>query len=254
MRKAVWDLVAWALLCVLIAVCALGYRAYTFVDRVDRYYTVEKIDELHSSFVHSNDAVQISANGTSELALEFRDLVKDKARPFFDSAREEIEKTGSVVREQAGDVGSASADTIRTTDRAIATNSEAFYLNQTRIGGAALESIVTFNRRLSAEEIDHLFANLDAASHNVLVTTEDPEIRAALEQIVVDSARTVTNAANTTGNLDRTTADLDRYVNSKLFPKPPKGFWNKFKHGLKVTVEWAALGGTVFNPIVRLAR
>jgi hypothetical protein len=268
LRHIGWELIPWGLLCLIVVSTGAGFKIYQTAEetrasmvevreasaRVNRFLTDERLAEQHDRLVHSNDALQIMANTYSEVGYSTKAVIDDHVAPAIDLMSMSVDqRLQSIDREVSAFLDVASVE--------VGKNGQALYDNQRTIGKDVDQilanvdrGVVIINRRMDAREIDQILTDLAAAGHNVRVTTEDPEIRAALETIVVDGARTVANAANTTGNLDRTTADLDRYVNSKLFPKPPKGFWGKFKHGLKVTVEWAALGGNVLYPVVRLAR
>lgn len=252
-HKAVKSLIPWALLCFLITATGIGFRAYTVVTRVDRYATPEKVAEIGDSFVHSNDAAQITANAASEGLYTLQDSVTDHLNPTIDRAGREMSLTLAEMRKHTKALASRSATTIDITNDGLRKNLEALYLNQLAVNSALLSAnqlIQSANGRLTAPEIDRLLEDLAATGHQVRLASEDP----AIAEILASAAETTANVSGVTANLDHTTSTVDRYVEAKLFPPPPKGFWGKFKHGLKVAAEWVYLGAGAGYYVVRLAQ
>jgi hypothetical protein len=255
------ELVPWALLCLIVTSTGAAFKIYQTAEvtrgttievreaarKVNTFLTEERLIEQHDRLVHSNDALQIMANTYSEVGNSTKTVIDDHVAPAIDLMSLSVDQRLQSMDRKMGeflDVASVQ----------VGRNGEALYRNQIMIGDSVNASIVTFNRRLSAPEIDSLLADLAAAGHKVRVTTEDPALNEDLRKLFANAEQISANTAETTKNLARTSGSVDRYVEEKLFPPPPKGFWGKFKHGLKVTVQWVALAGGAAYPIVRLAQ
>jgi type IV secretory pathway TrbF-like protein len=256
-KRVGWELIPWALLCLIIVSTCAGYKVYETAEetrasmvevrdaagRMNRFLTEERMIEQAARLEHSNDALQIMANTYSEVGYSTKSVLDEHVAPAVDLLSVSVDqRMRSMDRKVSEFLDVASIQ--------IGRNGQALYDNQVKIGDSINASVVSFNRRLNASEIDQMLTDLAAAGHNVRVVTEDPEIARMLDE----SSRLVTNAADTAGNLAGTTKSVERYVDTKLFPPPPKGFWNKFKHGLKVTVQWVALGGSAVYPLIRIAQ
>lgn len=261
LRHIGWELIPWALLCLIVVSIGAGFKIYQTAEetrgsmvevrdaagRVNRFLTEERLIEQAHRLEHSNDALQIMANTYSEVGYSTKSVLDNHVAPAVDLLSLSVDQRMKSIDAKMGeflDVASIQ----------VGQNGQALYDNQRVIGEDADRvlknldrSVTILNRRMDAEEIDQMLADFAASGHNVRLFTEDPEIRKALEETVV-------NVAATTGNVEHTTKTVDRWVEKKLFPPPPKGFWRKFGHGLKVTAQWVVLGGSAAYPVVRLAQ
>jgi hypothetical protein len=256
LKTIAWNLVPWCLICLLIVGIATLYHANiaatntaAITQSTREFLTKDRMNEFHESIIHSNDAAQIMANTYARVGISTQVALDKHVSPGIDilvlnltKSLHAIEANTSVLlataNRQLDRNGDNIATNLQSSNRAIERADNALDSLDT--------TIQSLNRRISAPEIDQMLSDLAATGRQVRVTSEDPEILAALKT-------TLQNTANTTGNLDHTTKLVDTYVENQLFPKPPRGFWAKFKNGLKVTAGWVGVAGKGFY-LINLAK
>lgn len=256
-RRIGWELLPWALLCLIIVTTGTVYHlndtivaTRAIVTDAHVVFDQTRMEELQESLIHTNDAGQIMANTYARVGEATEDAINHHVAPGLDRMVAEVTKNLRSMDDKLSIV-------VEATTRQIDQNGDALYLNQLAVGRAldsVNQTIETANGRLAAPEIDQILADLAATGHAVRVTSEDPEILAALKTTVTETAKTSANVAEVTANAAHTTKTVDHYIDSKLYPPPARGFWRKLGRGFKVAATYTLLGGQAGYYVVRLAK